>query len=135
MHAHMTHRHSHTHTLSCTQSQHHCSMKHKTPVGCWPGFPAPSIQCDHVLDRRKQKLRGAVSTSDGANPNLATLDTTYSRTLTWGFQLFIMCLQCALIKYDQMSFLKVYSIISGGLEMPVTHSCMLRKMEFIKDFS
>lgn len=103
-----THKHAdtHTQTQSRTPSQHHCSMKHKTPVGCWPGFPAPSIQCDHVLDRRKQKLHGTVSTSDGANPNLATSDAAYSRNQTCGFlPLFLFCLQAALIKYDPMSFL------------------------------
>ena len=63
---------THRRSGSRAQSQHHCSMEHKTPVGCWPGFPVPSIQCDHVLDRRKQKRRGTVSTSDGADPNLAT---------------------------------------------------------------
>lgn len=103
--------HGHSHTVPRTQSQHHCSMEHKTPVGCWPGFPAPFIQCDHVLDRRKQKLHGTVSTSDGANPNLATSDATYSRT---GFPLIHHLFP---VHSTSNVFLKAYNIISGGLEM------------------
>lgn len=83
------HAHTDAHTQSLALSRSiiaRWSTKPQWDAGL--GFPAPSIQCDHVLDRRKQKLRSTVSTSDGANPNLATVDAAYSRTLTRGFQPF-----------------------------------------------
>jgi len=73
-------------------------MEHKTPAGRRPGSAAPLSLQRHrgVLDRRKQKLSGAVSTSDGANPNLAALAAAYSRARKpRGFQLFTVFLFAA----------------------------------------
>lgn len=75
----------HTIAISRARSRHHCSTEHKAPVGCWPASPARAIQCDHVLDRRKQKHRGTVSTSDGASPNLETSDTFVQSDTDPGF--------------------------------------------------
>lgn len=96
----------HPHTR--TQSQHRCLMEHKTPAGRRLGLPAPSIQQDHIPDRQKQKLHGAVSTSDGAIPKLATSDSVYSGTPTPSCRIFITWLLCTLLKCeDQMSLLKL----------------------------
>lgn len=87
---------------ACTHWHSH-SMEHKTPVGCWPAFPAASIQCDHVLDRRKQKLHGTASTSDGAN--LQHVDTD-------GFQWFITWF------VPSLNMIKcLFKALSSGLEL------------------
>lgn len=77
-------------------------------------FAAPSIQWDHILDRWKQKLHGTVSTSDGANPNLATSDTMYSTVGRCPGVSVIQSLVCGVLSVNMIKcrscfFLKTYN--------------------------